>query len=171
MRRRGRVRILGSGARCPDSVAASAGAGEVHALVHAALQWSQREAIEPDEFLLAPDGFGAHVINDAAAIALSRLGIAGVLADEVHPRWQESLLHAGVPVCSLVGLSASTREGDDVIVDFSTGTIENVSQHRVFVGQALTRTELGLVRDRPAWAWYDVPVAPRPDPDVWIPPN
>lgn len=120
---------------------------------------------ERGDLLLAGRIFGSPTTTDRVALALSLSGAGFLLADSVGAAFRESCLHAGLPVLAMPGLQASIREGDDVIVDAESGTIENVTTHRVMVAPALTPTELRRALQAPSLQWYGV-ARPPVDPDV-----
>jgi hypothetical protein len=119
---------------------------------------------EAGDFLVVGKGFGHPTVSDWAALAFAKVAIGGILAARLTQRLRDSLLQAGVPILSLPA-NHPLREGDDVIVGFDAGTIEDVTQRRMTVTTELTLEEAALVRDAPAFALYGLERGPA-DPDV-----
>lgn len=131
-----------------DQVAATAAALAERLRGHAPCPY------ERGDFLLLGGGAGPGLRTDGAALALAAAGVGGLLADTVHDAFRASCLHAGIPVLALPGLSGLLREGDDLIVDFGRGTLENVRTHRMVIAPALAAADVALVRQAPARQWY-----------------
>ena len=64
-------------------------------------------------------------------------------------------------------LLIAPAERYDVIVDFSTGTVENVTRHRVVVATPLPPPHVALVKAGPALGWYGLRAESDPDVAEW----
>jgi hypothetical protein len=158
VRRRGRVH-----AAAPRSAAdlARLTPAELAAELHHHLGLPTRP--EPGDLLLLPSGFAAPTTTDTVALGLALARIGGVIAPRVHHGLRASLLTAGIPVLEGAEPAAGLAAGDEAIIDFGTGAVENVTRHRMLVGDGLYPHEVALARDAPALTWYG---AAADDPDV-----
>lgn len=170
-RRRGRIHVLPDWVHELDVVddagplgAAPDLARHIHELPHS-LHLNPDIPFERGDFLLAGRGFLAGLRTDWPALVLTLSGVGGVLCESIATAFRESALHAGLPLLVLPGLRAALHNGDDVIVDVATGTIENVSTHHVLIAPPLAPGELQTLRQAPARALYGLLEDPT-DPDV-----
>jgi 3-isopropylmalate/(R)-2-methylmalate dehydratase small subunit len=61
-----------------------------------------------------------------AAVALKALGVAAVLCESAATNFQRSSLEHGLPVVECKDIQQSVCEGDDLLVEFDHGTIDNL---------------------------------------------
>lgn len=162
LRRRGRARIIG-GRWTEQDLIGQASSPET-AGAHLQQLLPRISAFEPGDHLIVPPGFGTPTRTDLPALAFAQAGAGGLLSTRFDPVFRESLLHAGVPLLTLRS-TAAIQEGDDLIVTFDAGTIEDVSQRKMMVADELRPAELELIRMTPTLALYGLHRGPQ-DPDV-----
>jgi 3-isopropylmalate dehydratase small subunit len=97
-----------------------------------------REKIRPGDLLVAGKntGYSAACLDGMAedphlygfaALALKTLGIAAVLCESAATNFQRSSLEQGLPVVECRAIRTSVREGDELLVDLESGTVDNLS--------------------------------------------
>ncbi len=120
---------------------------------------------EKGDYVVGERGFGAATTMDWFALGLSLAGVGGLLAPSIDTRFREACILAGVPILTLSDVHEAISDQDDLIIDFRTGTVENVTRHRISVAAALAPLELARVREAPSLQWYGL-APPTVDPDV-----
>jgi 3-isopropylmalate/(R)-2-methylmalate dehydratase small subunit len=76
--------------------------------------------------------FGCGSSREQAPLALKYSGVKCVLADSFARIFFRNAINIGLPVITHNGISTVVDDGDDLTVDFETGTIKNLSKGKSF---------------------------------------
>jgi 3-isopropylmalate/(R)-2-methylmalate dehydratase small subunit len=76
--------------------------------------------------------FGCGSSREQAPLALKYSGVKCVLADSFARIFFRNAINIGLPVIECKGISAAVDNGDELTVDFESGTIQNLSKGKSF---------------------------------------
>jgi 3-isopropylmalate/(R)-2-methylmalate dehydratase small subunit len=76
--------------------------------------------------------FGCGSSREQAPLALKYSGVKYVLAESFARIFFRNAINIGLPVIECKGISATVDNGDELTVDFETGTIQNVTKGKSF---------------------------------------
>ncbi|HVV18622.1 MAG TPA: hypothetical protein VHF06_04255 [Pseudonocardiaceae bacterium] len=82
--------------------------------------------VRPGDLLVAGRNFGTGSSRPAVTL-LTRLGIAGIVAESVGEIFFRNCVSYAMPVLECAGCLAMTTEGDTVTLDIESGTYTNVT--------------------------------------------
>jgi 3-isopropylmalate/(R)-2-methylmalate dehydratase small subunit len=91
--------------------------------------------------------FGCGSSREQAPLALKYAGAKCVLADSFARIFFRNAINIGLPVIEHKGISAAVNNGDEVTVDFESGTIQNLSQGKNFQAARLPPFILEILAD------------------------
>jgi 3-isopropylmalate/(R)-2-methylmalate dehydratase small subunit len=84
------------------------------------------DLVQPGDLLIAGRNFGTGSSRPAVTL-LSRLGVAGIIAESVAEIFFRNCISYAMPVLECPGVLAATTEGDTVTLDLVSGTYTNVT--------------------------------------------
>jgi 3-isopropylmalate/(R)-2-methylmalate dehydratase small subunit len=90
------------------------------------------EKAEKGVMLVGGKNFGCGSSREQAPLALKYAGVKCVLADSFARIFFRNAINIGLPVIEHKGISAAVDNGDELTVDFETGTIQNLSKGKSF---------------------------------------
>jgi 3-isopropylmalate/(R)-2-methylmalate dehydratase small subunit len=79
--------------------------------------------------LVAGSNFGCGSSREQAPIALKYAGVQCILADSFARIFYRNAINIGLPILEYTGISNMINEGDELFIDFKTGTINNITQN------------------------------------------
>ena len=82
--------------------------------------------------LVGGKNFGCGSSREQAPLALKYAGVKCVLADSFARIFFRNSINIGLPVIECKGISAAIETGDELVVDFEAGKIENISKDKKF---------------------------------------
>jgi 3-isopropylmalate/(R)-2-methylmalate dehydratase small subunit len=91
--------------------------------------------------------FGCGSSREQAPLALKYAGVKCVLADSFARIFFRNAINIGLPVIEHKGISAAVNNGDEITVDFESGTIQNLSQDKSFQATKLPPFILEILAD------------------------
>jgi 3-isopropylmalate/(R)-2-methylmalate dehydratase small subunit len=91
--------------------------------------------------------FGCGSSREQAPLALKYAGLECVLADSFARIFFRNAINIGLPVIEHKGISAAVNNGDEITVDFESGTIQNLSQDKSFQATKLPPFILEILAD------------------------
>jgi 3-isopropylmalate/(R)-2-methylmalate dehydratase small subunit len=91
--------------------------------------------------------FGCGSSREQAPLALKYAGAKCVLADSFARIFFRNAINIGLPVIEHKGISAVVNNGDEITVDFESGTIQNLSQEKSFQATKLPPFILEILAD------------------------
>ena len=115
-----------------------------HCMIEIDPSWAKR--VRPGDVIVAGKRFASGTPHVQGFLALKGLGVACVV--ESIPRGAfRAAINAGVPILPRCpGICLHFAEGDEVIVDFCSGTIKNITSSKVLQYQPMPETVLEIVK-------------------------
>lgn len=98
------------------------------------------EDIDPDfinkvqkgDIMVAGDNFGCGSSREHAPIAIKESGISCVIANTFARIFYRNAINIGLPILECKEASERIENGDKVSIDFSTGTITNITKNETY---------------------------------------
>ncbi|MEG0663341.1 MAG: 3-isopropylmalate dehydratase small subunit, partial [Anaerovoracaceae bacterium] len=84
------------------------------------------------DIMVAGDNFGCGSSREHAPIAIKASGISCVIANTFARIFYRNSINIGLPILECEEASKKIQEGDEVCVDFSTGTITNITKNETY---------------------------------------
>lgn len=91
--------------------------------------------VKEGDIIVAEDNFGCGSSREHAPIAIKASGISCVIANSFARIFYRNAINIGLPILESPEAVKSIESGDEVEVDFDTGTITNVTKGLSFKGQ------------------------------------
>jgi len=91
--------------------------------------------------------FGCGSSREQAPLALKYSGVQCVLAESFARIFFRNAINIGLPVIEHKGISAAVETGDELMVDFEAGTIQNLSKGKSFQAAKLPSFILAILAD------------------------
>ena len=82
--------------------------------------------------LVGGKNFGCGSSREQAPLSLKYAGVKCVLADSFARIFFRNAINIGLPVIECKGISNAVETGDELVVDFEAGKIENISKSKKF---------------------------------------
>lgn len=91
--------------------------------------------------------FGCGSSREQAPLALKYSGVKCVVAETFARIFFRNSINIGLPVVECEDISGAAENGDELMVDFDTGKVTNVSKGRTLQGTKLPAFILGILAD------------------------
>jgi 3-isopropylmalate/(R)-2-methylmalate dehydratase small subunit len=91
--------------------------------------------------------FGCGSSREQAPLALKYSGVKCVIAETFARIFFRNAINIGLPVIGCKGISAAVDNGDELSVDFKTGTVQNLSKGKSFQTAKLPPFILEILSD------------------------
>ncbi|MGN0472555.1 MAG: 3-isopropylmalate dehydratase small subunit [Lachnospiraceae bacterium] len=92
--------------------------------------------VRPGDIMVAAKNFGCGSSREHAPIAIKASGISCVIAETFARIFYRNAINIGLPIIECPDASRNIQEGDEVLIDFETGTITNLTRNEQYIGQA-----------------------------------
>lgn len=90
------------------------------------------QRIKKGDVLVAGKNFGCGSSREHAPISIKAAGISCVIAESFARIFYRNAINIGLPVLELKEATALIREGDEILVDFQSGTIQNLTKQETY---------------------------------------
>ena len=97
--------------------------------------------------LVGGKNFGCGSSREQAPLALKYAGVKCVLADSFARIFFRNAINIGLPVFEYEGISAKLEDKDELMIDFKTGMIQNLSKDKSFQVPKLPTFILEILED------------------------
>lgn len=94
------------------------------------------EKVHPGDLVVANKNFGCGSSREHAPIALKAAGVSCVIAETFARIFYRNAINIGLPIIECPEAAKAIRAGDQVEVDFDSGTIIDHTTGESFTGQA-----------------------------------
>jgi 3-isopropylmalate/(R)-2-methylmalate dehydratase small subunit len=91
--------------------------------------------VKPGDIMVADKNFGCGSSREHAPLSIKTAGISCVIASTFARIFYRNSINIGLPILECPEAVAGINAGDEVEVDFDTGTIVNVTSGKTFRGQ------------------------------------
>lgn len=88
--------------------------------------------IHPGDVLVAGENFGCGSSREHAPLAIRASGISVVIASTFARIFYRNAINIGLPIMECPEASEAIADGDEVSVDFDTGTITNLTKNETY---------------------------------------
>ena len=107
--------------------------------------------VKPGDFVVAGKNFGCGSSREHAVYCLEYAGVPCVLAETCSRIYYRNAINNGYPVLFVKGLSEAIKagkikDGDELEVELSTGTIKDVTNGETFHGDAVSNLENDIMQ-------------------------
>ena len=107
--------------------------------------------VGPGDFVVAGKNFGCGSSREHAVYCLEYAGVPCVLAETCSRIYYRNAINNGYPVLFVKGLSEAIKagkikDGDELEVELSTGTIKDVTNGETFHGDAVSNLENDIMQ-------------------------
>ncbi len=103
--------------------------------------------VEPGSWVVVGRNFGAGSSRQQAVECFKALGCAGVIARSVAPIYLRNAINTALPIAQMPDLAGAIELGDELVLDFATGTVTNLRPGQVHVPTpAISRVQVEIYR-------------------------
>ena len=88
--------------------------------------------VEAGDIIVAGKNFGCGSSREHAPLAIKSCGVKCVIAETFARIFYRNAINIGFPILECPEAAQAIQAGDEVTVDFATGIIEDVTQHKTF---------------------------------------
>ncbi len=89
-------------------------------------------AVKPGDIMVAGVNFGCGSSREHAPIAIKASGISCVIAASFARIFYRNAINIGLPILECPAASAGIQAGDEVVVDYDTGVITNITRGETY---------------------------------------
>ena len=91
--------------------------------------------VHPGDLIVGGYNFGCGSSREHAPIAIQASGISCVIAKTFARIFYRNAINIGLPILECAEASERIEEGDQILIDFDTGVITNVSKNDTYTAQ------------------------------------
>lgn len=91
--------------------------------------------VRPGDIIVAGKNFGCGSSREHAPMVIKENGVGCVIAETFARIFYRNAINIGLPIIECKEASDEIEEGDEVSVDFETGTITDITKDRTYKGQ------------------------------------
>ena len=91
--------------------------------------------VRPGDIIVAGKNFGCGSSREHAPIVIKENGVGCVIAETFARIFYRNAINIGLPIIECKEASDEIEEGDEVSVDFETGTIRDITKDKTYKGQ------------------------------------
>ncbi len=91
--------------------------------------------VHPGDLIVGGYNFGCGSSREHAPIAIQASGISCVIAKTFARIFYRNAINIGLPILECAEASERIEEGDQILIDFDTGVITNVSKNETYTAQ------------------------------------
>ncbi len=93
--------------------------------------------IKPGDILVAMENFGCGSSREHAPLAIKYAGISCVVAKSFARIFYRNAFNMGMPILESAEAAEETLAGDELIIDLTEGTIENLRTKKIYRAQPI----------------------------------
>ncbi|MEE4311728.1 MAG: aconitase/3-isopropylmalate dehydratase large subunit family protein [candidate division KSB1 bacterium] len=101
---------------------------------------------KPGDIVVTGKNFGAGSSRQQAVDCFKSLGISVIIAQSYGAIYERNAINAGMPILTANLLDSAIEDGDEVMVELTTGIIENVTKGEEISGQPFSEVQLDIYR-------------------------
>ena len=92
--------------------------------------------VKPGDIIVANKNFGCGSSREHAPIAIKAAGVSVVIAETFARIFYRNAINIGLPIIECPEAAKNINAGDQVMVDFDSGVIKDITTGKTFQGQA-----------------------------------
>jgi 3-isopropylmalate/(R)-2-methylmalate dehydratase small subunit len=101
--------------------------------------------VEAGDIVIAGENFGCGSSREHAPVAIKAAGVRVVLAESFARIFFRNAINVGLPALEARGISRFANAGDDLVVNFVNGTVENVKTGKVLVTNPIPPNQMRIL--------------------------
>ena len=101
--------------------------------------------VQPGDIIVANKNFGCGSSREHAPLAIKTAGVSCVIASTFARIFYRNAINIGLPIIECKEASVEINAGDEVLVNFDTGVITDVTTGKSYQGQAFPPFMQGLI--------------------------
>ena len=105
-----------------------------HAMEDADPNWINK--MKKGDYIVAGENFGCGSSREHAPVALKAAGVSAVIAKSFARIFYRNAINIGLPILECKEAVEEIKEGDQICVDLSRGTIKNATSRSIYHAQA-----------------------------------
>ena len=102
--------------------------------------------VKPGDFIVACENFGCGSSREHAPLVIKVSGISCVIAETFARIFYRNAINIGLPIIECPEAAKDIKDGDEVQVDFDSGTIYNLTTGKQYQGQAFPEFMQKIIR-------------------------
>lgn len=104
------------------------------------------KAVKRGDIIVAGKNFGCGSSREHAPIAIKASGVSCVVASSFARIFYRNAINIGLPILELSDAASFAKRGDEILIDFETGAVENLTTGKKGKGQAFPPFMQALIR-------------------------
>lgn len=96
-----------------------------------------KNKVKPGDILIAGRFFGMGASDEHAPRSLKEAGISGVIAESISNIFHRTLINIGLPAMECSGIAGAIDDGDEIEVDYLSGSVRVLRSGRTLTGDRL----------------------------------
>lgn len=93
--------------------------------------------IQAGDILVAAENFGCGSSREHAPLAIKYAGISCVVAKSFARIFYRNAFNMGLPILESTAAAEETEQGDELLIDITQGTIENLNSQKIYKAQPI----------------------------------
>ncbi len=102
--------------------------------------------VQQGDIIVAGKNFGCGSSREHAPLAIKASGISCIIAENFARIFYRNAINIGLPIMECEEAAKDIDEGDQVIVDFHSGIIKNISKNRSYTVQPFPEFMLEIIK-------------------------
>ena len=102
--------------------------------------------VQQGDIMVAGKNFGCGSSREHAPLAIKAAGIACIIAESFARIFYRNAINIGLPIMECEEAAKDIDEGDQVIVDFHSGIIKNITKNRSYTVQPFPEFMLEIIK-------------------------
>ena len=90
------------------------------------------EKVKKGDIIVGGKNFGTGSSREEAPFVLKRLGVAAIVAESFARIFFRNAINLGLPLIEIKGISKKIKEGQDIEINLSEGTLKNINTNETF---------------------------------------
>src|SRR3989339_2005375 len=105
-----------------------------HCMEDADSQWSKK--MNPGDIIVAGENFGCGSSREHAPLAIKAAGVSAVIAKSFARIFYRNAINIGLPILESPEAASDIKEGNEIEVDLTSGTIKDLTTGKSYKAQA-----------------------------------
>ena len=102
--------------------------------------------VQQGDIMIAGKNFGCGSSREHAPLAIKACGISCIIAENFARIFYRNAINIGLPIMECEEAAKDIDEGDQVIVDFHSGIIKNITKNRSYTVQPFPEFMLEIIK-------------------------
>ncbi|MCM1367644.1 MAG: 3-isopropylmalate dehydratase small subunit [Roseburia sp.] len=90
------------------------------------------KSVRPNDFIVAGENFGCGSSREHAPAVIKACGVRAVIAKSFARIFYRNAINIGLPIIECAQAADDAQNGDELSVDFDTGTVRNITRNKSY---------------------------------------